>query len=92
MYAKRTVLKMGGRVNLSQLMSAIYAYDGTWRQALPAVAASKQAYNFSFASSNSTAERAQMVDVLADQHPAIRKTTVDGAGTVLYATFGKPWR
>eukprot|EP00966_Prymnesium_polylepis_P109306 2530265-Prymnesium_polylepis.1 len=38
--------------------------DGTWRQALPPVAASKRAYNFTMASSNSSAERATLVDVL----------------------------
>ena len=38
--------------------------DGTWRQTLPAVPASKQPFNFTFASSNSTAERAAIVDVL----------------------------
>jgi len=38
------------------------------------------------------ASTAQMVDVLAELHPAIRKTEVHGAGTVLYATFGRPWR
>ena len=38
--------------------------DGTWRQALPPVTASKRAYNFTMASSNSWAERATLVDVL----------------------------
>ena len=38
--------------------------DGTWRQKLPPVEASKTTYAFTFASSNSTAERAQMDDVL----------------------------
>ena len=38
--------------------------DGTWRQSLPATPASKMAYNFTFASSNSSSERAQMVNVL----------------------------
>ena len=38
------------------------------------------------------ASTAQMTDILAEFHPSIKKTVVDGAGTVLYSTFGKPWR
>jgi hypothetical protein len=47
-----------------QTFSATAGADGTWRQALPPIAASGVAYNFSFASSNSTGERAEMTDVL----------------------------
>ncbi|KAL1526580.1 hypothetical protein AB1Y20_015287 [Prymnesium parvum] len=38
--------------------------DGIWRQILPPVRASSTPYNFTFASSNSSAERAEMHDVL----------------------------
>ena len=40
------------------------AKDGTWRQLLPAMPASRKAYDFTFSSSNSTKERASMSDVL----------------------------
>jgi hypothetical protein len=43
---------------------AIAGKDGTWRQTLPATAASKTPYTFTFASSNSTAERATLTDVV----------------------------
>ena len=38
--------------------------DGTWRQSLPPMAASKIAYSFRFSSSNSSTETASMDDVL----------------------------
>jgi hypothetical protein len=47
-----------------QTFETTAAVDGTWRQRLPATPPSKAAFELSFASSNSTAERAQLSDVL----------------------------
>ena len=49
---------------LPQVFHCTAGADGTWRQQLPAVHASTDAYTFTFASSNSTAERATIDDVL----------------------------
>ena len=34
---------------------------------------------------------AQMSDALQAKHQAIHRESVDGVGTVLWATFGRPW-
>ena len=49
---------------LSETLTTTAEVDGTWRQMLPPVPASKTPYSFTFASSNSTSERAQLDDVL----------------------------
>ena len=47
-----------------QAFKATADKDGTWRQKLPPMPASKKAYSFTFASSSAAAEKASMDDVL----------------------------
>lgn len=57
----------GGRAGAAdaRTFQTVAGADGTWRQALPPMPASTtDAYDFAIASSNSTAERATMQDVL----------------------------
>jgi len=56
-----TMTQVEGR---RQTFTTTAEVDGTWRQSLPPVSASKTPYSFTFASSNSTSERAQLDDVL----------------------------
>ena len=56
-------LLLSSRCHL-QTFTVVAGTDGTWRQRLPATGASATPFHFTFASSNSSAERAAMADVL----------------------------
>jgi len=62
--AKVTTVMVSARTTQPQTFVCTADSDGTWRQTLPAIAASKTSYNFSFSSSSPDEEKATMVDVL----------------------------
>lgn len=56
--------KVGREEDTALKLVTTAAADGTWRQLLPATAASKEPYSFQFSSSSAAEEKATMTDVL----------------------------